>query len=249
LKSTYLSAKINLTKGNSKPKQRYYIMGIFGRIADIFKANVNDTLDKLEDPEKMIKQMVIEMQEAIAKATSGLATAMAQEKKLERDYNGHVEQAKNWEQKAMTALNAGNEDLARQALAKKAEADSMAKQYEGMFTQARDVSSKLKAQVEGLKAKLNEAKMKESTLIARNQSAIAQKQIAKQVGSFDASSSFAKFDKWEEKIMKNEAEAQAFTELSGDSATSLNDDFKKLEQSTQVDDELAKLRAKLNAGS
>lgn len=224
-------------------------MGIFGRIADIFKANVNDTLDKLEDPEKMIKQMVIEMQEAIAKATSGLATAMAQEKKLERDYNNYVEQGKSWEAKAMTALNAGNEDLARQALAKKADADQQAKQYEGMYLSARDTAAKLKTQVEGLKTKLNEAKMKESTLIARNESAKAQKQIAKQVGNFDASSSFSKFDKWEEKILKNEAEAQAFTELSGDSSKSLNDDFKLLEKNTQVDDELAKLRAKLNAGS
>jgi len=224
-------------------------MGIFGRIADIFKANVNDALDKMEDPEKMIKQMVIEMQEAIAKATSGLATAMAQEKKLERDYNTYVEQAKSWEQKAMTALNSGNEDLARQALAKKADADQQAKQYEAMYTSARDTAAKLKTQVEGLKAKLNEAKMKESTLIARNESAKAQKQIAKQVGNFDASSSFAKFDKWEEKIMKNEAEAQAFTELGQDSSKSLNDEFKLLEKNTQVDDELAKLRAKLNSGS
>jgi phage shock protein A len=224
-------------------------MGIFGRIADIFKANVNDALDKMEDPEKMIKQMVIEMQEAIAKATSGLATAMAQEKKLERDFNAYVEQGKSWEQKAMTALNAGNEDLARQALAKKAEADQQAKQYEQMYIQARDTAAKLKSQVEGLKAKLNEAKMKESTLIARNQSAIAQKQIAKQVGNFDAGSTFAKFDKWEEKILKNEAEAQAFTELGADSSKSLNDEFKLLEKNTQVDDELAKLRAKLNSGS
>jgi len=224
-------------------------MGIFGRIADIFKANVNDALDKMEDPEKMIKQMVIEMQEAIAKATSGLATAMAQEKKLERDYNTYVEQAKSWEQKAMTALNSGNEDLARQALAKEADADQQAKQYEAMYTSARDTAAKLKTQVEGLKAKLNEAKMKESTLIARNESAKAQKQIAKQVGNFDASSSFAKFDKWEEKIMKNEAEAQAFTELGQDSSKSLNDEFKLLEKNTQVDDELAKLRAKLNSGS
>jgi phage shock protein A len=224
-------------------------MGIFGRISDIFKANVNDALDKMEDPEKMIKQMVIEMQEAIAKATSGLATAMAQEKKLERDYKTYLEASKNWEQKATQALTAGNEDLARQALAKKADADQQANQYKTMYESAAQMTGKLKEQVDNLKAKLNEAKMKESTLIARSQTAKAQKQIAKQVGSFDASSSFSKFDKWEEKILKNEAEAQAFTELSGDSTTSLNDEFKQLEKSSQVDDELAKLRAKLNAGS
>lgn len=224
-------------------------MGIFGRIADIFKANVNDALDNMEDPEKMIKQMVIEMQEAIAKATSGLATAMAQEKKMERDYKAHDEAAKNWEQKAMQALSAGNEDLARKALAEKAKADQLAAQFKGMYEQAASVTGNLKGQVEQLKGKLSEAKMKESTLIARNQASIAQKQIAKQVGNFDATSSFAKFDKWEEKIMKNEAEAQAFTELGQSTNANLDDEFKKLSASSAVDDDLAKLRAKLNAGS
>ncbi len=223
-------------------------MGIFSRVTDIFKANVNDMLDNMEDPEKMIKQMVIEMQEAIAKATSGLATAMAQSKKLERDFNMHTQNSKDWENKAMQALNAGNEELARKALAKKAEADSLANQYKGMYESAEATTSKLKEQVDQLKAKLNEAKMKESTLIARSQAAKAQKQIAKQVGSFDANNNFAKFDKFEEKIMKAEAEAQAFTELASDGSASLNDEFKQLEKSSQVDDELAKLRAKLNQG-
>ncbi|MDX2301537.1 MAG: PspA/IM30 family protein [Microscillaceae bacterium] len=223
-------------------------MGIFGRISDIFKANVNDALDKMEDPEKMIKQMVIEMQEAIAKATSGLATAMAQEKKLERDWKQNQSAAENWEQKAMQALNAGNEDLARKALAKKAEAESQANQYKAMFEQAAQTTSKLKTQVDQLKQKLNEARLKESTLIARSQAAKAQTQIAKQVGNLDMSSSFSKFDKWEEKILKKEAEAEAFTQLSEGDMTGLNDDFKQLEQNTQIDDDLAKLRAKLNQG-
>ncbi|NJL14190.1 MAG: PspA/IM30 family protein [Microscillaceae bacterium] len=223
-------------------------MGIFGRISDIFKANVNDALDKMEDPEKMIKQMVIEMQEAIAKATSGLATAMAQEKKLERDYKQYQQSAESWEQKAMQALNSGNEDLARKALAKKAEADSQANQYKQMYEAASQTTSKLKTQVDQLKQKLNEARMKESTLIARSQAAKAQKQIAKQVGNLDTGNSFAKFDKWEQKILKNEAEAQAFTELASDSSTELNDEFKALEQNSSVDDDLARLRAKLNQG-
>lgn len=222
-------------------------MGIFGRISDIFKANINDALDKAEDPAKMIKLMVVEMQESISKATSGLATAMAQEKKLERDYKKHAQAAQQWEQKAMQALSAGNEDLARKALAKKADSEGQANQYKAMYDQAASTTSKLKSQVDMLKAKLNEAKMKESTLQARSEAAKAQKQIAKQVGSLDFSSSFAKFDKFEEKILKQEAEAEAFTELSeGD--TSLNDDFKMLEQNTAVDDDLARLRAKLNQG-
>lgn len=224
-------------------------MGIFGRIGDIFKANVNDTLDKMEDPEKMIKQMVIEMQQGIAKATSSLATAMAQEKKMEREYKKNAEAAANWEKKAGQALQAGNEDLARQALAKKADADTQAAQYKQMYDQAAAQTAQLKNQVDQLKQKLNEAKMKESTLIARSQMAKTQKKLAKEVGSFDSSSNFAKFDKFEEKILKNEAEAQALTDLADDGASSLNDEFKALEQSSAVDDDLARLKAQLNSGS
>lgn len=220
-------------------------MGIFSRISDIFKANVNDMLDKAEDPEKMIKQMVIEMQESITKATSGLAQAMAQEKKLEREYLKFQQLSNDWKNKAAQALQAGNEDLARKALQQKATADQQVAQYQGMYESASSTTSNLKNQVEQLKMKFQEAKMKEATLIARNQAAKAQKDIAKQVGGFD-SNSFAKFDKFEEKILKAEAEAQAFTELSGNNMTSLNDEFKALEHSSAVDDELAKLKAELN---
>ncbi|MGD1842095.1 MAG: PspA/IM30 family protein [Thermonemataceae bacterium] len=220
-------------------------MGIFGRISDIFKSNVNDMLDKAEDPEKMIKLMIIEMQESITKATAGLAQAMAQEKKLEREYNKYNKLSGDWKNKATQALQAGNEDLARKALQKKAEADQQAQQFQTMFSSAEATTAKLKSQVEQLKAKFNEAKMKEATLIARNQAAKAQKDIAKQVGGFD-SNSFAKFDKFEEKILKAEAEAEAYTEMSEDNLTSLDDDFKALEKSSMVDDELAKLKDELN---
>lgn len=219
-------------------------MGIFGRIADIFKANINDLLDKAEDPEKMIKQMVIEMQESVTKATSGLAQAMAQEKKLQRDYEKFLALSEDWKGKAAQALQAGNEDLARKALAKKAEADQQAMQYKQLYEQAAQTASTLKQQVDALKAKLDEAKMKEQTLIARSQAAKAQKEIAKNVGNFDYSSVSSKFSKFEEKILKNEAEAQAFTELAGNN-TSLEDEFKALDKNAAVDDELEKLKKEL----
>lgn len=220
-------------------------MGIFSRISDIFKSNVNDALDNAEDPEKMIKLMVIEMQESVNKATSGLATAMAQEKKLERDLDKYKLMSEDFKSKATQAMQAGNEDLARKALAKKAEADQQAQQYQAMFDSASAMTTKLKEQVDGLKAKLSEARLKESTLIARSQTAKAQTDIAKQIGGFD-SNSFAKFDKFEEKILKSESEAQAFTELS-DSNKSIDDDFKLLTKNSQVDEEFEKLKASLNA--
>lgn len=219
-------------------------MGIFSRITDIFKSNVNDALDKAEDPEKMIKLMVIEMQEAVVRSTSALAQAMGNTKRLERQYLDFQKSAEEMQGKAMIALKAGNEPLAKAALAKKAQADQQATQYRQMYEGSNATTNQLKEQVEKLKAKLDEAKMKESVLIARSQNAKAQADVAKKIGGFDENS-FAKFDKFEDKILKLESEAQAFNELAGQN-TSLDDEFKLLSKNTQVDDELAKMKALLN---
>lgn len=219
-------------------------MGIFSRIADIFKANINDTLDRAEDPEKMIKLMVVEMQEALTKSTSALAQAMGNEKRLERQYQQLQSSSEDMQNKAMTALKAGNESLAKTALVKKSQVDTQLAQYKQMYESASATTAQMRAQVDKLKAKLDEARMKESTLIARSQQAKAQTQIAKSLGGFD-DNAFAKFDKFEQKVLKSEAEAQAFTELSS-SNTSLDDQFAELQQNNQVDDELAKLKALLN---
>src|SRR5688500_20149998 len=91
-------------------------MSIFGRMTDIVKANINDLLDRAEDPEKMIKQMVLEMEEAVNKATLAVGSAIANEKSLERQYNKQLAQSNDWQQKAVMAVNAGRDDMARQAL-------------------------------------------------------------------------------------------------------------------------------------
>lgn len=219
-------------------------MGIFSRITDIFKSNVNDALDKAEDPEKMIKLMVIEMQEAVVRSTSALAQAMGNTKRLERQYLDFQTSSQDLQGKAMIALKANNEELAKAALAKKAQADQQAAQYKQMFEGSNNTTNQLKEQVAKLKVKLDEAKMKESVLIARSQNAKAQADVAKKLGGFDENS-FAKFDKFEDKILKLESEAQAFNEMSGQD-TSLDDQFKLLSKNTQVDDELAKMKALLN---
>jgi phage shock protein A len=219
-------------------------MGIFSRIADIFKANINDVLDRAEDSEKMIKLMVIEMQEALTKSTSALAQAMGNEKRLERQYLQLQTSSEDMQNKAMTALKAGNEALAKSALVKKSQVDTQLAQYKQMYETASATTAQMRTQVDKLKAKLDEARMKESTLIARSQQAKAQTQLAKSLGGFD-DNAFAKFDKFEQKVLKSEAEAQAFTELSA-SNTSLDDQFAQLQQNNQVDDELARLKAMLN---
>jgi phage shock protein A len=219
-------------------------MGLFGRIADIFKANVNDLLDKAEDPEKMIKLMVLEMQEAVTQSTSALAQAMGNEKRLEMQYAKLTTSSEDLQQKAMTALKAGNEDLAKQILGKKATVDQQVVSYKQMYEQASGSTAQMKEQVDKLKMKLDEARAKEQTLIARHKNAKAQSEFAKQIGGFD-DNSFAKFDKFEEKVLKVEAEAQAFNQLA-DGQTNLDDQIKQLEKNSAVDDELAKMKALLN---
>lgn len=218
-------------------------MGIFGRIADVFKSNVNDALDKVEDPEKMIKQMVIEMEESVNKTTLAVAQAIANEKSLEKKLEKAKLDSKEWEQKAMQALQAGREDLAKLALEKKAIADRNAADLGPISTQARETSNKLRQQLNALKSKLDEAKSRQSTLIARSQAAKAQKQISQSMSGV-GSDAFGKFDKFEGKIEKLEAEAQAFDELAG-ANTQLEDEFKKLSSSTTVDTDLLALKAKM----
>jgi len=218
-------------------------MGVFSRISDIFKANVNDALDKAEDPEKMLKQMVIEMEESVNKATLSVASAIANEKSLQRKIEKAHRDVSDWQSKAKTALTSGREDLAKAALEKKAIADRNVADLEPIYQQAKVSADKMRDQLNKLKAKLEEARSRQSTLIARSQAAKAQKQIAQSFSGV-GSDAFGKFDKFEEKIEKSESEAEAFEQLAGDN-TSLDDEFKELSSSTEVDADLLKLKQEM----
>ncbi len=218
-------------------------MGLFSRITDIFKANVNDALDKAEDPEKMLKQMVLEMEESINKTTLAVAQAIANEKSLERKIEKAMAQSREWEQKAIQALNANREDLAKAALEKKALADRQATDLQTAYIQGKTTADKLRQQLNTLKSKLEEARSRQSTLIARSQAAKAQKQVAKALGGVGGDA-FANFEKYENKIEKLEAEAEAYEEL-GDGTTALDDEFKKLSTNANVDTDLLALKQKM----
>ncbi len=218
-------------------------MGLFSKITDVVKSNINDMIDKAEDPAKMVKLMIIEMEEAATKATSSVAEAMANEKNLERKEDQAKKSALDWQNKAGQALKAGREDLAKEALAKKVNFDNQANQYEQMRMQSEKTTIQLRQQLDAIKQRLEEARMRESTIVARSESAKAQKQFAKTMGNMDTSA-FSKFDKMEEKVLKQEAEADALAELSGSSLK--EDEFAKLDKDSKVDDELAKLKQQLN---
>jgi phage shock protein A len=218
-------------------------MSIFSRIADVFKANVNDALDKAEDPEKMLKQMVLEMEESVNKATLAVANSMAHEKSLLRKIDKSKQESSEWYYKAQQAITSGREDLARAALEKKSVHDKNITDLEPVYITAKTTSEKLKSQLDSLKSKLDEARARQGTLIARSQAAKAQKQIA-QTFSGVGSDAFSKFDKFEAKIETLESQAEAFEQLAG-SSTSLDDEFKKLSSSSQVEQQLLELKSSM----
>lgn len=217
-------------------------MGIFSRISDIFRSNVNDALDKAEDNEKMLKQMVLDMEESVNKTTIAVANAIANQKNLERKLEKAKSESADWEKKATFALTQNREDMARAALERKSIADKNIASLQPLVVQATATANKSREQLNVLKTKLDEARMRESTLIARSQTAKSQTMIAKQMAGV-GKDSFSKFDKFEAKIEGQEAQADAFQQLAGES-TSLDDQFAQLGSAT-VDQDLLALKAKM----
>ena len=190
-------------------------MAIFERISDLVKANINDLIDKAENPEKMVKQIIIDMEDQLRKATQGLGTAMGSCNQVKKQLATAQEQSNMWQAKAKTCLEQGNEDLARQALENKVKQDKMVAQYQEMVNSMEGQVNEIKTQVDVLKQKLEEARSKQAMLVARSRMADAKSQMAKTLGGMDSKSAFAKMDKMEEKISQKESQADAFSEVSG----------------------------------
>ena len=220
-------------------------MAIFQRIADMIKANINDLLDKAEDPEKMIKQIILDMEKELEKCTDVLGDAMASQKQLSKQLERSKAESAQWETKAKLALKAGDQDLAKRALAKKVNADKQVEDYQRLYDQASGQVATIKAQVDALKLKLDEARSKEATLIARSKMADAQKTMAKSLGNLDSTAATSKLAKMEEKIEAKEARAEAFSELAGTDDL-ISDPFADLESNAAVESELARLMAEMD---
>lgn len=221
-------------------------MGIFSRIGDILKSNINDLLDKAEDPEKMVKQIIIDMQKELTNATQNYGKAKASEYTAKKRMDEAVKESQKWESMAKTALAQGNADLAKQALAKKVSADEQVRAYTEMYESISAQTDALGEQVEALKAKLEEAKAKQAMLIARSQMADTKKNLAKSAGNFDGNSALEKFNRMEEKVQRKEAEADAFTEIAGGNDRDLTNAFADLEKDAKVNAELERLMAEMN---
>ncbi|MCI1965185.1 MAG: PspA/IM30 family protein [Oscillospiraceae bacterium] len=221
-------------------------MAIFERIGDLVKANINDLIDRAENPEKMVKQIIIDMEEQLRKATQGLGSAMASQNQVNKQLNNAKSQSAKWQEKAKMCLKAGNEELAKQALANKVQQDNQVEQYGAMAASMNAQVSELRSQVSMLKGKLDEARSKQAMLIARSKMADARSDMSKTLGSMDSGSAFAKLDKMEQKISNKEAKADAFAQISG-METASEDPFAKMEADVDVNTELEKLKQELGS--
>ena len=188
-------------------------MGIFGRVSDILKANVNELIDKAEDPAKMMDQMIREMQEKLREAKIEVARAIADEKRLQQQVKQNQSQSKNWESKAMLALKKGDERLATEALKQKKTYDQLVTSIQPQWEQQNTLSSKLKDSLRALESKIDEARRKKEILVARQKRAEAQKKIHDVMSGMNDRSAFATFDRMEQKVMEIEAQADAAVSL------------------------------------
>lgn len=220
-------------------------MAIFERISDLVRSNINDLIDKAENPEKMVKQIIIDMEAQLRKATQGLGTAMGSLNQVKRQLENAKEQSNNWQSKARTCLEQGNEELAKQALENKVKQDKMVAQYQEMCVSMESQVNEIKNQIDLLKQKLEEARSKQAMLVARSQMADAKSQMAKTLGNMDSKSAFAKMDKMEQKIEQKESEADAFSQISG-VEESTNDPFAQMEKESSINAELEKLKQEMN---
>jgi phage shock protein A len=218
---------------------------MFKRISDVISANLNDLIDRVEDPERMIKQIIREMEENISKAKEGVIEAIASEKQLQKDLEQHRRQSSEWQKKAEEALQVDKEELARAALIRKKEHDNIIKALEPSWEAAKNTSERLKTQLHALEAKLEEARRKRSTLVARHRAAEARQHMDKTLANFQAGrDAQANFARMEDKVTEMEARVEAAAELQSD-ASQLEKDFLAMEVEQEVDNELAALKRKV----
>lgn len=222
-------------------------MGLFDRIGRLIKANVNDLVNKAEDPEKILEQSLADMQEDLVQLRQAVASAIATQKRSQQQYNQAEAQANQWYARAQLALQKGDENLAREALKRKKGYAETAATFKASLDQQSAQVETLKNNLKALEGKILEARSKKDMLKARIAAARTQEQLNNVLGSLDTSSSMAAFERMEEKVLQMEARAGAAAELVGDSG--LEEQFRLLEGGDDIDQELAQMKGALAGGS
>ncbi len=220
-------------------------MGILDRMSRLVRANVNDLLDRAEDPEKMIDQIIRDMQTNITDARRQVAAMIAQEKELAADLKESQELSDEWAEKAKRAVGAGKDDLAREALRRKRDSDENLAVYEQQHQVQEQTVTKLKQQLAALESKYQSTLSQRDALLARSRRAAATKKIVTQssaaVSSLgDGLNASAELDRMESKIRQTESEAAAYQELESES---MDAQFRELDYDIDIEKELDALKS------
>jgi phage shock protein A len=199
-------------------------------------------ISKAEDPEKVLEQAVIDMQEDLIQLRQAVARVMAERNRTEQKYKQDVSEASKWEQRAKLALTKGDESLAREALMRKKSLADTAGALKQQLDQQNAQLETLRSNLVALESKISEAKTKKNMLQARAKAAKANEELSKTLSGIDTSSSMSAFERMETKVLEMEASSQAYGELAG---TGIEQQFAQLEAGSEVDDELELLKAEM----
>jgi phage shock protein A len=221
-------------------------MGIFDRLSGLLRSNINDLISRAENPEKMLNQLIVDMKSQLAKAKQQVASAIADEKKLQGDAESMKKQAEDWERRAMLAVQEGRDDLAKQALGRYNEHLQGAQQLHETWLRHKAETEQLKLSLRQLNDKIEEAKRKKNILVARAKRAEAQQRIQETMSGLSDKSAFESFERMAEKIEATERKAIAAAELNEEmSGDRLARQFEALEYKGSSDQQLLELKTKM----
>jgi phage shock protein A len=217
-------------------------MGIFSRLSDIINSNISAILDKAENPEKMIRMMIQEMEETLVEVRSNTAKVIAEKKTVSRRIDQLRRQAADWEAKAEMALNKSREDLARAALVEKSAVNSTITMLDDELHKLDDTLEKLSSEIEQLQAKLTDARARQKTLLMRTTAAQSRVNVNQKLHSVSIDSAMNKFEYYERKIDLMEGQVDSMNIKQ----RGLADEFAELANREKIDQELESIKAKLN---
>lgn len=224
-------------------------MGVFSRFTDIVNANINSALDRAEDPEKIVRLIIGEMEEALVEIRANTAGYLADKKDLERKSKALTRQANEWNSKAELALTKGREDLARAALVEKQSAQEQAAQINSDIEKLDEILATLQEDSARLQQKMSEAKAKQQAINTRQNAVVTRLKVREQSHRADIDRAIERFDAVERKIDELESQIEAYDMTSNkDSASLLSAEFRKMENDEKIDAALAALKKKIAKG-
>ena len=212
-------------------------MGLLDRVRDIVRANVSDVINRAEDPEKALDQMIADLNENLVKVRQAAALAIAAQNRLQAEYDQRSKAVQDWKQRAELAVDRGDDDLARDALRRKLQYQQEADQLRGSVQAQASHLDELRANVQALESRIQQTIAQRNQLVARYRTAQASQRLDQELSKTgDVSGVLGRL---ESRTSDAEAQAAAYHELSRDS---LEDRFAQLEQGSSVEDELAALK-------